>query len=56
MKDLEKYIDKTEKKYPGFKQELEDEFISLKIGEEIRPIRLNSGMTQDELAKKNGNN
>ncbi len=52
MSDLEKYINKTEEKYPGFKQELEDEFISLKIGEEIRLMRLASGMTQDELAKK----
>ncbi len=52
MSDLEKYLDKKEAEYPGFKQEVEREFISLKIGEEIRLMRIESGMTQDELAKK----
>ncbi len=52
MSDLDKYINRKEAESPGLKEEIERELKSLRIGEEIRAMRIASGMTQDELAKK----
>ncbi len=51
MSDVKKYIEKREKQSSGFKQKVEFELNGLKIGEEIRQMRLAKGMTQAELAK-----
>ena len=52
MSDVEKYIAKREIKSPGFRKMVEEEYENLKLGEEIRQMRLSMGMTQEELAKK----
>ncbi len=52
MSDIEKYIAKREIKSPGFRKMVEEEYENLKLGEEIRQMRLSMGMTQEELAKK----
>ena len=52
MSDIEKYIAKREIKSPGFKKMVEEEYENLKLGEEIRQMRLSMGMTQEELAKQ----
>ena len=52
MSDVDRYIEKRERKAPGFKRDVEKEYINLKIGERIKQLRLESGMTQEELAKK----
>lgn len=50
MSDVDKYIKKMENKNPGFSKKVEQELSNLKIGEEIRILRLSEGMTQAELA------
>ncbi|RKX76446.1 MAG: transcriptional regulator [Spirochaetes bacterium] len=52
MSDVDKYISRKDARSPGFKSLVEDELENLKIGEEIRQLRLSSGMTQEELAKQ----
>jgi len=52
MSELEKYINKREKKNPGFRQGVVEEYESLKIGMQIKELRSKSGMTQEEFAKK----
>ena len=52
MSDVDKFINKKELASPGFRKKVEDEVNNLKIGEEIRQMRIMSGMTQEELAKK----
>ncbi len=52
MSDVDKYIKKMERVSPGFKKRLETEIRNFKIGEEIKQMRLDSGMTQEQLAKK----
>jgi DNA-binding XRE family transcriptional regulator len=52
ISDLDKYIDKREKKSPGFKKAVLDELDNLKIGIQIKDLRLKNGMTQEEFAKK----
>ncbi len=52
MSDVERYINKKEITTPGFKGKVEEEYENLKLGEEIRKLRLSNGMTQEELAKK----
>jgi HTH-type transcriptional regulator/antitoxin HipB len=51
VSDLEKYLDKKELEAPGFKSLVDQEYRNLSIGEEIRQLRLASGMTQEELAR-----
>lgn len=53
MSDVEKYINKKEINTPGFKRKVEEEYENLKLGDEIRQLRLSNGMTQEDLAKKN---
>ena len=52
MSDVEKYINRKEIKTPGFREKVEEEYENLKLGEEIRQLRLSNGMTQEELAQK----
>ena len=52
MSDVDKFIERKEAASPGFKKKVEDEVKLLRIGEEIKQMRLNSGMTQEELAKR----
>ena len=52
MSDVEKYINRKNIKTPGFREKVEEEYENLKLGEEIRLLRLSEGMTQEELAKK----
>jgi len=52
MSDVEKFINKIELKSPGFRERVEEEYENLKLGEEIRQLRLSNGMTQEELAKQ----
>ncbi len=52
MSDVDKFIERKEAVSPGFKKKVEDEVKLLRIGEEIKQMRLNSGMTQEELAKR----
>lgn len=52
MSDVEKYINKKDIKTPGFRKKVEEEYENVKLGEEIRQLRLSNGMTQEELAKK----
>lgn len=52
MSDVDKYIKKMETKSPGFTSKVQQELENLKIGEEIRNLRVSKGMTQAELAEK----
>ncbi len=52
MSDLEKYIQKREKKNPGFRKGLEEERRNLRIGMLIKELRLEKGMTQEDLARQ----
>ena len=52
MSDLEKYIAKREKKSPGFKKGVTDEYNNLMIGSMIKELRTSKGMTQEEFARK----
>ena len=52
MSDLERYIKKREKNNPNFRQELNKEIENLKIGLRIRELRIEKGLTQEELAEK----
>ncbi len=52
MSDLEKYIKKREKKEPGFRKGLNEEYENLRIGLMIKELRIKEGMTQEELAEK----
>ena len=50
MSDLERYILKREAKNPNFRKELDEERRNLRIGMLIRELRLERGMTQEQLA------
>jgi len=52
MSDIEKYIAKREKKTPGFRKTVMDEYNNLRIGFQIKELRTKKGMTQEEFAKK----
>ena len=52
MSDLEKYIRKREKKNPNFRRELDEERRNLRIGLLIKELRLEKGMTQEQLARE----
>ena len=52
MSDLDKYIAKREKKSPGFKKGVIDEYHNLRIGSQIKEMRTKKGMTQEEFAKR----
>ena len=52
MSDLEKYIQKREKKNPNFRKELEEDRRNLRIGLLFKELRLEKGITQDQLARE----
>ena len=52
MSDLDKYIQKREKKNPNFRKELEEERRNLRIGLLIKELRIEKGITQDQLARE----
>jgi len=52
MSDLDKYIAKREKKSPGFKKGVIEEYHNLRIGSQIKEMRTKKGMTQEEFAKR----
>ena len=52
MSDVEKYIQRREAKNPNFRKELDEERRNLRIGMLIRELRLEKGMTQEELAQE----
>ncbi|TAL31217.1 MAG: XRE family transcriptional regulator [Spirochaetes bacterium] len=52
MSDVEKYIAKREKKTPGFRKAVMEEYDNLRIGSQIKLLRTKKGMTQEEFAKK----
>jgi HTH-type transcriptional regulator / antitoxin HipB len=52
MRDIERYINKREKKYLGFRKGVEQEYANLRIGVIIKELRDAEGMTQEEFAKK----
>ena len=52
MDDLEKYIEKRKKKNPEFAQNYEEGYEQFKIGILLKQARLNSGLTQAQVAHK----
>ena len=52
MSDLEKHIRKREKNSPNFRKELDEERRNLRIGLRIKELRLEKGITQDQLARE----
>lgn len=52
MSDLERYIRKRETKNPNFRAGVEDERRNLRIGLLIKELRLEKGMTQEQLARE----
>ena len=52
MSDLQKYINKRDKRKPGFKKSVLEEYENLKIGMQIKEMRSEKGMTQEEFAKR----
>ena len=49
---MEKYVQTREAKNPNFRKELDEERRNLRIGMLIRELRLERGMTQEELAQQ----
>lgn len=52
MSDIDKYIEKREKKNPGFKKGVMEDLYNLTIGSQIKQLRTQKGMTQQEFALK----
>lgn len=52
MSDLKKYIDKRKKSDPDFAEGYEIGYQDFKIGLLLKQLRTDSGLTQDQLAKK----
>ena len=52
MSDLQKYIAKRKKRDPEFAKDYEIGYQNFKIGVILRQMRKDSGITQEELAKK----
>ncbi len=52
MSDLQKYITKRKKNDPEFAENYEIGYGNFKIGLVLRKLRKESGITQEELAKK----
>ena len=51
MSDLEKYIQEREKRDPYFRAGLEEERRNLRIGILIKELRIERGMTQEQLPR-----
>ena len=52
MDDLEKYIEKRKKSSTEFARDFEAGYNDFKIGLLLKQARLESGLTQEEIAKK----
>ena len=52
MSDLERYIEKRKAEDPEFKQNYEAGYLRFKIGAMLKLAREETGLTQEELAKK----
>ena len=52
MSDLKKYVAKRKKNDPEFAENYEVGYQNFKIGAVLRQLRKESGITQEELAKK----
>ena len=52
MDDLEKYIEKRKKRSPEFAKDFEAGYNDFKIGILLKQARVESGLTQEEIAKK----
>ena len=52
MDDLDKYIEKRKKRSPEFAQDFEDGYNDFKIGLLLKQARVESGLTQEDIAKK----
>jgi len=52
MDDLEKYIEKRKKSSPEFAKDFETGYNDFKIGTLLKQARVESGLTQEEIAKK----
>ncbi len=52
MSDVKKYITRRKKKDPEFAENYEIGYQNFKIGVILRQLRKESGITQEELAKK----
>ncbi len=52
MSDLKKYVEKRKKEDPEFAENYEIGYQNFKIGVLLKQLREESGLTQDELAKK----
>ena len=52
MSDVNGYIQERDEREPGFREQVENEYEKLRIGERIRRLRVEQGMSQEELARK----
>ena len=52
MDDLEKYIEKRKKRSPEFAKDFEAGYNDFKIGILLKQARVESGLTQEAIAKK----
>jgi DNA-binding XRE family transcriptional regulator len=52
MDDLEKYIEKRKKSSPGFAKDFEAGYNDFKIGLLLKQARVESGLTQEQIAKR----
>ena len=52
MSDLERYIAKRQRANPNFRKELQEERRNLRIGLLIKELRMEKGMTQEQLARE----
>lgn len=52
MSDLERYVDKRKKRDAEFAREYETGYENFRIGEILRQARIESGLTQEELARQ----
>jgi HTH-type transcriptional regulator/antitoxin HipB len=52
MDDLDKYIEKRKKRSPEFAKDFEDGYNDFKIGLLLKQARVESGLTQEDIAKK----
>lgn len=52
MSDLKKYVEKRKKEDPEFAENYEIGYQNFKIGVLLKQLREESGLTQDELARK----
>ena len=52
MDDLDKYIENRKKKYPKFSQNYNQGYEQFKIGVLLKQARLDTGLTQEQVANK----